>query len=122
MGKGERCKSPSFYLFSNTLQDMNSPAGCFESGLFGAGLPISQQAYVCNCLQHESFENNVGKGEIARNEQFLLFPHCFLPFWRTFRHFYNIKNCRLQTLSVWKSLNFVVSERVKQDICVVCPL
>ena len=26
------------------------------------------------------FENNVGKGEIARNEQFLVFPQCFLPF------------------------------------------
>ena len=23
------------------------------------------------------FENTVGKGEIARNEQFLLFPQCF---------------------------------------------
>ena len=34
------------------------------------------------------FENTVGKGEIARNEQFLLFPQCFLPFWRTFCHFY----------------------------------
>ena len=36
----------------------------------------------------------------------------FLPFWRTHCHFYRIKNCRLQTLSVWKSLNFVVWERV----------
>ena len=25
------------------------------------------------------FENTAGKGEIARNEQFLLFPQCFLP-------------------------------------------
>ena len=25
-----------------------------------------------------TFENIVGKEEIARNEQFLLFPHCFL--------------------------------------------
>ena len=25
-----------------------------------------------------NFENTVGKGEIARNEQFLLFPQCFL--------------------------------------------
>ena len=25
-----------------------------------------------------TFENIVGKGEIARNEQFLLFPQCFL--------------------------------------------
>ena len=26
----------------------------------------------------DSFENIVGKGEIAHNEQFLLFPQCFL--------------------------------------------
>ena len=26
------------------------------------------------CLQYKSFENTVGKGEIACNEQFLLFP------------------------------------------------
>ena len=38
-----------------------------------------------------AFENIVGKGEIARNEQFLLFPQCFLlnqiivfPFVHTF--------------------------------------
>ena len=55
----------------------------------------------------------MGKGEIARNEQFLLFPQCFLPFWRTFCHFHQIQNCRLQSLSVWKSLIFVVWERVK---------
>ena len=28
--------------------------------------------------QQETFENIVGKGEIARNKQFLLFPLCFL--------------------------------------------
>ena len=33
---------------------------------------------------NKAFENTVGKGEIARNEQFLLFPQRFLPFWRTF--------------------------------------
>ena len=27
---------------------------------------------------HTSFENIVGKGEIARDKQFLLFPQCFL--------------------------------------------
>ena len=27
--------------------------------------------------QQTAFENFVGKGEIARNEQFLLFPQCF---------------------------------------------
>ena len=28
--------------------------------------------------EQTAFENIVGKGEIARNEQFILFPHCFL--------------------------------------------
>ena len=28
--------------------------------------------------QQTAFENTVGKGEIARNEQFHLFPQCFL--------------------------------------------
>ena len=30
-------------------------------------------------LQFKYFENTVGKGEIACNKQFLLFPPCFLP-------------------------------------------
>ena len=65
---------------------------------------------VCNT---SIFENTEGKGEIAHNEQFLLFPQCFLPVRRTFCHFHQVQNCRLQTLSVWKSLKFVVWERVK---------
>ena len=32
-------------------------------------------------------ENTVGKGEIARYEQFLRFPQHFLPFWITFYPF-----------------------------------
>ena len=28
--------------------------------------------------QQKAFENIVGEGEIARNEQFLVFPQCFL--------------------------------------------
>ena len=50
----------------------------------------------------------MGKGEITRNEQFLLFPQCFLIVWRTLCHFHEIQNSRLQTLSVWKSVKFVV--------------
>ena len=46
----------------------------------------------------------MGKGEIARNEQFLLFPQCFLPIWTSFCNFHQTLNCRLQTLSIWKSL------------------
>ena len=39
-----------------------------------------KQALVFTCLQYKSFENTVGKGEIARYEQFLLYPQCSLPF------------------------------------------
>ena len=58
------------------------------------------------------FENTVGKGENAHNEQFLLFPKCFLPVWITFCKVRQVWNCRLQTFSIWKSLKFVVWERV----------
>ena len=47
--------------------------------------------------QQKAFENIVGKGEIARNEQFLLFPQCFLinhinvcPFFFFFSYFFHI--------------------------------
>ena len=59
-------------------------------------------------LGNKPFENTMGKGEIACKEQFLLFPQCFLPVWIAFCHFCQIWNCCLQTLSVWKSLKFVV--------------
>ena len=42
-------------------------------------------------LQYRSFKNTVGKGQIARHDQFLIFPRCFLSFWITFRHFRQIK-------------------------------
>ena len=54
------------------------------------------KALVFMCLQYESFENTAEKKEIARNEQFCLFPECFLPFWRTVCNFHQIENCRLQ--------------------------
>ena len=59
-----------------------------------------------------SLENTAGNGEIARDEQFLLFPQCFLPIWSTLCYFHLIPNSHLQTLSIWKSLKFVVWERV----------
>ena len=39
---------------------------------------------------------------------FSFFLNVFLPIWRTFRHFHQTQNCRLQTLSVWKSLKCFV--------------
>ena len=72
-----------------------------------------KQALVFTYLQYKLFKNTVGKGEIAHNEQFLLFPQSFLSFRRTFCYFHQIQNCRVQTLSVWNCLKSVVWERVK---------
>ena len=37
-----------------------------------------------------SLKNIVGKRKIACNDQFLIFPQCFLLIWRTFYHFHQI--------------------------------
>ena len=76
-------------------------------------LPFPIQTLVFTCLQYKSFENTVGKGEIAHNEQFLLFPLYFPSFWISFSHVYQISNCCLQTVSVWTILKLFVWERVK---------
>ena len=74
--------------------------------------------FLCVYNRSTSLENTVRKGEIASNEQFLLFPQCFPPAWRIFFHFHQIWNCRLQTVSVWKNLKFVVRTRVKgENLC-----
>ena len=53
-------------------------------------LTLSHTIPGFTCLQFKSVENTVGKGEIARNEQFLHFPQCFLLFYKTFCHFHQI--------------------------------
>ena len=56
-------------------------------------------------MQCKSLENTAGKEEIARDEQFLLFLQCFLPSWRTFFHFHQIKK--------WSSANSLSLEESK---------
>ena len=65
----------------------------------------------------KSFENTVGNGEIARNEQFLLFPQCFPAFWRTFHLFFfsNLKLSSANSVSLKESTTIVVWEGVKES-------
>ena len=77
-----------------------------------------KQALVFTWLLYKSFENIEGKGGIGCKEQFLLYSQCFQPDWRTFRHFHQIGNCRLQTLLIWKSPKFVVWEGVNMGMLV----
>ena len=54
-------------------------------------LTLSQTSFCFfTCLQYKPFVKHCGKGDFARNEQFLLFSQCFLPIWITFCHFHQI--------------------------------
>ena len=59
------------------------------------------------CLQYKSYENPAGKGENARNEQFLLYTQCFLPVLKALCHF-------LQISKLSSSNSFSLEER---NIC-----
>ena len=103
---------------------------CCGPKCFGASVDLDQIEKISN-LVFDPFPNKpwflrvfstsllktLEKGEIAHNEHFLLFPQCFQLVQRNFFHFDRILNCCLQTLSVWKSLKFVVWERVNRE----CP-
>ena len=71
------------------------------------------------------FENTVGKGEIVRDEQFLLFSKCFLSFLITFCIFVKLKNvaCKLfqfgrvyLKLVVWERVHTTASHSTETSI------
>ena len=71
--------------------------------------------FLRGCRTISFNKDTVGNGEIARNEQFLLFPHVST----LLEHFPTpSSNLKLpfQTLSILKGLRFVVWERVKKRL------
>ena len=59
--------------------------------LSGNGLTLFPQSSPCFYVSKvQIFENIVGKGEIAHNKQFLLFPTSYLPFLRTLGNYHQI--------------------------------
>ena len=48
--------------------------------VFRADAFLPKHTIVSTSTQYTSFDNTVGKGEIVRNEEFLLFPQFFYPF------------------------------------------
>ena len=81
MEKGENSVNQHFPLFPQYFLPYHRKIAPFEPNS-----PFAKQALVFTCLQYKSSENTKGKGEIARNEQFVLYLQCFLPVWRTFCH------------------------------------
>ena len=94
MGKEEIACYKQFLLFPRCFQKL-SVIGVFKMGIYGVkGQPITRRQnldssklkdFADGNLKFEEngrklfklVENTVGKGEIARYEQFLLFPQCF---------------------------------------------
>ena len=71
-------------------------------------LTLPKQALVFTFLHYTSFENTMGKGEIAHNEQFLHFLKCFLPFNplpnKKFFNWSKLKTCADNKINVNKRL------------------
>ena len=91
---------PGVLLTSTVLNVLSKPLAAFphnhyRHSSFKPCLTFPKQALFLTCLHYKSFENTEGKGEIARNEQILLFPQCFVQVLKTFCHFHQIWNCRL---------------------------
>ena len=74
MRKGE------IFLFLTTFSTDKNLQYIRMGAFWGNWLTLSQTSPVFMCLHFKSGENTVGKAEIARNEQFLLFSHCFQSF------------------------------------------
>ena len=62
--------------------------------------PFPKQDLVFLCMQNPSFENTMGKGEIAHNEQFLLIPWSFSTHLMSFLPFSSNLKLFANTLSL----------------------
>ena len=105
----------SHSVFKSLVQQTRKNQSLFGKGLRRFNLFPNKPMFLC-VYYTNLLKTLWKKGEIVR--QFLLSPQWVLPFRRTHSHFLYVKYCRLQTLSVWKSLNFVVWER---DNSVIVP-
>ena len=88
-GSGERGRNPVAMTVINLRESNQRPpvlkSATLPTELWGSvflgriSLPIPTQQHLLTPLGNKPFENTVGKGEIAHNEQFRLYPQCFLP-------------------------------------------
>ena len=87
-------------------------------------IAFPKQAQVFTSLLYKSFENTVGKEEIARNEQFLLFSQCFLPCLKNFPPCSsNLKESSANSFSL-EGLNFLSFGKELRPVfyiaCIAC--
>ena len=75
--------------------------------------PLPKQALAFTRLKYKPLKPLWEREKLLKMSKFLLSPSV-LPFWRFFCLYHQIQKCHLQTLCVWKSLKFVVWERVNE--------
>ena len=90
VGKKEKLLVMSNFSNSRSVFKRLPLQTCENKGLFGKGLILYFIDTHFNASATDSFGNIVGKGEIARNKQFLLFPQCFLHNQKPVSPFVNI--------------------------------
>ena len=66
--------------------------------------PFTPQILILTHQEQTAFENNLGKGEIAYHEQFLLFPKCFHSIRYLYLHLSTFLTSYLYLVLNWKSL------------------
>ena len=75
--------------------------------------PFSNKSWFLRVCSTSLLKTMWEKEKLLVTNNFFFSHGVFLSILSTFRHFYQIWNFRLQTLSVWKTPKFVVWERVK---------
>ena len=119
---GKHCEKRTncmLYAISLFLTMFSSLHGTYFSFSMHFNPSPPKKTLVFICLQYNSFENPVGKGEIACNEQFLLFPTVFSTLSENFPPFStNLKLLSANPFS-FAECKVVVWDRVKMssDIC-----
>ena len=81
VGKGKNTGYQHFTLFPQCFLKTSF------SGSSKVGQPITTQSLLLTTLRRKPLEKNVGKGENAGYQYFLLSPQCFLPFTKQISNF-----------------------------------
>ena len=113
---------------NNLIFMFHSPQGFLFQYLFLKNIILTRKLDMCGVMVslltlpqtspgfHVSavkvFRKPYGKRRNCSLRAISPFPTVFSTFLEGFLPFHQIQNCRLLTLSIWKSLNFVVWERV----------
>ena len=111
VGKEENAGYQHFLLFPQCFQKAFylGYLGPLKVGIWQQRVnPFPNKPWFSRVCYTSLYKTPWEKEKLLVTSNFSFSHNVFLPFWRTSRHFPQIKNCCLQPLSVWKSLKFVV--------------